>query len=76
MIYQRIRDLREDADLKQRDVAEYLHCSQQVYSNYELGQRDIPTAVLIALAELHRTNVDYLLGLTSVRTYFADLPQK
>ena len=35
MIYQRIRDLREDADLKQRDVAEYLHCSQQVYSNYE-----------------------------------------
>ena len=73
VIYQRIRDLREDADMKQRDVAEYLHCSQQVYSNYELGQRDIPTEVLIALAELHRTNVDYLLGLTSVRLYYADL---
>ena len=73
MVYQRIRDLREDADLKQRDLAEYLHCSQQVYSNYELGQRDIPTEILIALAEFHRTNVDYLLGLTSVRDYYKDL---
>ena len=59
--------------MKQKDVAEYLHCSQQVYSNYELGQRDIPTAILIALAELHQTNVDYLLGLTAVRGYYADL---
>lgn len=73
MTYQRIRDLREDADLKQRDLADYLHCSQQVYSNYELGQRDIPTEILIALAEFHRTNVDYLLGLTSVRDYYKDL---
>ncbi len=73
MIYQRIRDLREDADLKQKDVAEYLHCSQQVYSNYELGQRDIPTEILIALAEFHKTNVDYLLGLTEVRTYYKEL---
>ena len=73
MIYQRIRDLREDADLKQRDIAEFLHCSQQVYSNYELGQRDIPTAVLIALADFHHTNVDYLLGLTAVRTHYAEL---
>ncbi len=73
MIYQRIRDLREDADLKQSEVAQFLHCSQQVYSNYELGQRDIPTAVLIALAEFHHTNVDYLLGLTTCRVYYADL---
>lgn len=73
VLYPRIRDLREDADLKQRDLAEYLHCSQQVYSNYELGQRDIPTEILIALAEFHRTNVDYLLGLTSVRDYYQDL---
>ncbi len=73
MVYQRIRDLREDADLKQSEVAQYLHCSQQVYSNYELGQRDIPTAVLIALAEFHHTNVDYLLGLTAVRSYYGDL---
>lgn len=73
MVYQRIRDLREDSDLKQRDMAEYLHCSQQVYSNYELGQRDIPTDILIALAEFYRTNVDYLLGLTPVRTYYEEL---
>ena len=63
-MYQRIRDLREDSDLSQREVAEVLNCSQQVYSNYELGQRDIPTAVLIQLAALHHTSVDYLLGLT------------
>ena len=73
MIYQRIRDLREDADLKQRDVAAFLHCSQQVYSNYELGQRDIPTAILIALADLHHTNVDYLLGLTPARSHYSEV---
>lgn len=54
--------MREDADLTQREVAQRLHCSQQVYSNYELGQRDIPTAVLIALADYYQTTVDYLLG--------------
>ena len=64
-MYQRIRDLREDNDLKQRQVAEYLHCSQQVYSNYELGQRDIPTDVLIKLAQLYNVSTDYLLGLTN-----------
>ena len=64
-MYQRIRDLREDHDLKQRQLAEYLGCSQQVYSNYELGQRDIPTDVLIRLAELYHVSVDYLLGITS-----------
>ena len=63
-MYQRIRDLREDRDLKQRQVAEYLCCSQQVYSNYELGQRDIPTEVLIKLSQLYNVSVDYLLGLT------------
>ncbi|MBE6984837.1 MAG: helix-turn-helix transcriptional regulator [Ruminococcaceae bacterium] len=64
MVYQRIRDLREDHDLKQKDVAAILNCSQQVYSNYELGQRDIPTEILIRLAECYRVSVDYLLGLT------------
>ena len=72
-MFNRIRDLREDRDLKQKDVAKALFCSQQVYSNYELGQRDIPTAVLIKLAEFHRTNVDYLLGLTDNKTYYKDL---
>lgn len=64
-MYQRIRDLREDHDYKQRHLAEYLHCSQQVYSNYELGQRDIPTEVLIQLAKLYSVSVDYILGLTN-----------
>ena len=64
-MYHRIKDLREDADLSQREIADALNCSQQAYSNYELGQRDIPTAVLIELAAFHNTSVDYLLGLTS-----------
>lgn len=64
-MYRRIRDLREDRDLKQRQLAEYLQCSQQVYSNYELGQRDIPTDVLIRLADFYDVSIDYLLGQTS-----------
>lgn len=64
-MYQRIRDLREDRDLNQRQLAEYLNCSQQVYSNYELGQRDIPTDVLIKLADFYHVSIDYLLGQTA-----------
>ena len=64
-MYRRIRDLREDHDLKQRHLAEFLNCSQQVYSNYELGQRDIPTDVLIRLSDFYQVSVDYLLGLTA-----------
>ena len=65
MAYRRIRDLREDRDLKQKQVAEFLNCSQQVYSNYELGQRDIPTDILIKLALFYNVSVDYILGLTN-----------
>ena len=50
-----------------------LHCSQQVYSNYELGQRDIPTDILISLAEFYHTNIDYLLGLSDNKTYYKEL---
>lgn len=64
-MYQKIRDLREDHDLKQRQVAEYLNCSQRVYSNYELGQRDIPTDVLIRLADFYNVSIDYILGQTA-----------
>ena len=64
-MYQRIRDLREDHDLKQRQLAEYLNCSQQVYSNYELGQRDIPTEILIKLANYYSVSIDFLLGQTN-----------
>ncbi len=63
-MYHRIRDLREDRDLRQRQLADYLNCSQQVYSNYELGQRDIPTDILIRLSSFYNVSVDYLLGLT------------
>lgn len=68
MIYRRIRDLREDADLLQKDLARYLQCTQVSYSHYELGKRDIPSEVLIQLAAFYQTSVDYLLGLTDVRT--------
>ena len=64
MIYKRIRDLREDNDLTQREIARQLNCSQQVYSNYELGQRDIPTYILIKLSKFYGVSVDYILGLT------------
>lgn len=73
MMYKRIRDLREDADLKQKDIAQALNCSQQAYSNYELGQRDLPSEFLVALAEFHKTNVDYILGLTNNKAYYKDL---
>ncbi len=61
-MFQRIRDLREDRDLTQKQVATVLNCSQQVYSNYELGQRDLPTAVLLALADYYGVSTDYILG--------------
>jgi transcriptional regulator with XRE-family HTH domain len=63
-MYCRIRDLREDHDLLQKDVAAYLKCTQVCYSNHEMGKRDIPTDVLKALALFYDTSVDYLLGLT------------
>ncbi len=62
--YKRIRDLREDGDLKQRELAEILGCSQRVYSNYERGDLDIPTEVLIKLSRYYGVSVDYILGLT------------
>ena len=63
-MYQKIRDLREDKDLTQTQIAKILNCSQRIYSNYERGEGDIPTQVLIKLAEFHGTSVDFLLGLT------------
>lgn len=63
-MYQRIKDLREDNDLKQTDLAEYLNCSQVCYSHYELGKRDIPSNVLIKLAKFYKVSTDYILGLT------------
>ena len=63
-MYQRIRDLREDMDMTQKQIAEILSCSQRVYSNYERGELDIPTEILIKLSRFHGVSVDYILGLT------------
>lgn len=67
-MYIQIRNLREDNDLLQKDLAEFLNCSQVCYSRYELGLRDIPTDVLISLANFYNTSVDFLLGLTNQQT--------
>lgn len=67
-MYRRIRDLREDRDLTQKQLAAILNCSQQVYSNYELGQRDIPTDILIKLAKFYSVTTDYILGLSDKPT--------
>ena len=64
-MYRRIRDLREDRDLTQKQMGEILSCSQRVYSNYERGDIDIPTAILIKLADFHNVSVDYLLNRTN-----------
>ena len=66
-MYERIRSLREDKDLTQTQMAEYLHCSQRIYSNYERGEVDLPTGVLIKLADFHGTSTDYLLNRTNIR---------
>ncbi len=59
--YPRIRNLREDKDLTQSEMGEILSCSQRVYSNYERGDIDVPTTILIKLADFHNVSVDYLL---------------
>lgn len=64
MVFQRIEDLRVDSDLRQRDVAEYLHMQLEVYRRYEKGIRDIPVWALIRLADLYHTSTDYILGRT------------
>jgi len=66
-MYKRIRDLREDKDLNQTEVAKILGMSQTGYSKYETGENDIPTAILIKLARFYNTSVDYLLGETDNR---------
>ena len=62
-MYQRIRDLREDRDLSQTDVARLINVSQSTYSRYESGYLDIPSEVLIALARFYNVSTDYILGL-------------
>lgn len=63
-MYKRLRDLREDNDLRQRELAETLNVSQTTYSRYESGELDIPSAALIKLADFYKVSVDYILGRT------------
>jgi len=60
----RLKELREDRDLRQADLADYLHIRQNSYSQYENGQRQLPLAMLIQLALFYKTSTDYILGLT------------
>ena len=64
MHYKRIRDLREDMDLTQKQMGEILFCSQRVYSNYERGDLDVLTEILIKLADFYDVSVDYILNRT------------
>ena len=63
-MYKRIRDLREDRDIPQRKMAEYLQIHQTTYSDYELGNLNVPVDVLIKLARFYETSIDYIVGLT------------
>ena len=67
LTFRRIRDLREDSDKTQRDIAEYLTMRREVYRRYETGEREIPVWALIKLAGLYKTSTDYILGLTDRR---------
>ena len=67
-----IRDMREDRDLTQKQLADHLHIRQNTYSQYETGQRQLPLDVLIALARYYKTSADYLLGLTDERKPYPD----
>lgn len=63
----RIKDLREDSDLTQKQVADYLVCDQSLYSKYERGEREIPLHIIVKLALYYDTSLDYLVGLTNNR---------
>ena len=70
-MYRRIRDLREDRDMNQTQVAKILGMSQTGYSKYETGENDIPTSILIKLADFYDTSIDYLLGQTDVKKRYS-----
>lgn len=64
-MYKRLRELREDTNMTQTEIAKILNCAQRTYSNYERGDHDLPTEVLIKLAKFFHTSTDYILGLTN-----------
>lgn len=70
-MYERIRALREDKDMSQKDIAKLLHISQRAYSHYESGDRAIPAEILCKIAEIHNTSTDYLLNRTNTKTPYS-----
>lgn len=72
MFFMRIRNLREDSDKTQKEVADYLFCDQSLYSKYERGIRAVPVEIIIKLAKLYNTSTDYILGLTDVKAPYTD----
>ena len=66
----RLKDLREDSDITQKELAKYLHIKQNTYSQYENGQRQIPLDLLITLARYYDTSTDYILGITDIKTAY------
>ena len=76
MTYKRIRDLREDSDLNQEDIAQYLHMKQNSYSSYETGRRTIPAEILGQLADYYETSVDYLMGRTDEKQPYPKPPYR
>lgn len=72
----RIRDLREDSDRKQSEIAQYLRCDQSLYSKYERGQRPLPLDLAVRLAQFYGVSLDYLVGLTDVKAPYPPNPTK
>lgn len=68
----RLKDLREDRDLTQQQIAEFLHVKQNTYSQYETGTHQLPIDVLICLAKFYNVSTDYILGLTNIKTPYKE----
>ena len=73
MKFERLRTLRKEHHLTQKQVARYLGCSQQIYSKWENGNAMLPARILVALADFYHTNADYIVGLTDIRRPYSDL---
>ena len=67
VIFMRLKDLREDSDLKQKELAQFLHIKQNTYSQYENGQRQVPIDVIIKLAKYYNVSTDYILGISDTK---------
>ena len=72
----RIRDIREDRDLTQKQVAQHLMCDQSLYSKYERGEREIPLNLMIRLAQFYQVSIDYLVGLTDEKSFYSPAKER